>query len=126
ARGGGGGAGGGAAAGARPQAEAPQAPGMLASHYAPGASLRLNAGAPRPGEAWLGFGAEPDAPPSGPALSLSPSGDLAEAAANLFAHLRRLDARLEGQGVIAVAPIPEIGLGAAINDRLRRAAAPRE
>ncbi len=99
-----------------------EAPGMLASHYAPNASLRLNATAPAPGEAWLGFG--PD--PSGlPALSenLSPSGDLAEAASRLFACLRRLDAR--GPERIAVAPVPEKGLGRAINDRLRRAAAPR-
>jgi L-threonylcarbamoyladenylate synthase len=104
---------------------APAAPGMLASHYAPGAALRLNAEAPRPGEAWLGFGPDP-APRPEPALNLSPAGDLAEAAANLFAHLRALDAALVGRGRIAVAPIPETGLGAALNDRLRRAAAPRE
>jgi L-threonylcarbamoyladenylate synthase len=97
---------------------------MLASHYAPGAALRLNAEAPRPGEARLGFGPGPEG--AGPSLNLSPAGDLAEAAANLFAHLRALDAAMGGRGVIAVAPIPETGLGAAINDRLRRAAAPRE
>jgi L-threonylcarbamoyladenylate synthase len=101
------------------------APGMLASHYAPGARLRLGARAPEPGEAWLGFG--PDAVPPGPlALSLSRSGDLTEAAANLFAHLRRLDSAMGGRGTIAVAPVPDRGLGLAINDRLRRAAAPRE
>ncbi|HUF87077.1 MAG TPA: L-threonylcarbamoyladenylate synthase [Thermohalobaculum sp.] len=100
------------------------APGQLASHYAPGAGLRLDAGRPAPGEAWLGFGADP-AEIAGPALNLSPGGDLAEAAANLFAHLRALDARLGGAGTIAVAPIPLHGLGRAINDRLARAAAPR-
>ena len=101
------------------------APGQLASHYAPGAAVRLGATAPNPGEAWLGFG--PDAVPPGPrALSLSPTGDLAEAAAALFSHLRALDRALAGEGTIAVAAIPDHGLGAAINDRLRRAAAPRE
>jgi L-threonylcarbamoyladenylate synthase len=100
------------------------APGMLASHYAPGASLRLDAAGPRPGEAWLGFG--PDAvPPSALALSLSPEGNLAEAAAHLFGHLRQLDKALGHRGTIAVAPVPATGLGIAINDRLRRAAAPR-
>lgn len=102
---------------------APEAPGMLESHYAPGSLLRLNAVRPEAGEAWLAFGA----PPAGgaPSLSLSQTGDLREAAANLFAHLRRLDAELAGTGRIAVAPIPETGLGRAVNDRLRRAAAPR-
>ncbi len=99
------------------------APGMLASHYAPGARLRLNADAPREGEGWLGFGPGP-AWPAG--LNLSPSGDLAEAAARLFAALRAVDALLAHRGTIAVAPIPQTGLGAAINDRLRRAAAPRQ
>jgi L-threonylcarbamoyladenylate synthase len=98
-----------------------QAPGMMQSHYAPTAHLRLNAAAPRPGEALLAFG--PLADTSGAALNLSPSGDLREAAANLFAHLRALDA--SGAAIIAVMPIPETGLGEAINDRLRRAAAPR-
>jgi len=95
----------------------------MASHYAPALPLRLAAVDPRPGEALLGFG--PD-PPSGFAevLWLSRSGDLAEAAANLFAMLRRLD-RPSFTG-IAVMPIPEHGLGRAINDRLRRAAAPRQ
>ena len=99
-----------------------RAPGMLRRHYAPGKPLRLNAVAPRPGEAYLGWGALPAH--DGPAISLSLTADIAEAAANLFAMLHRLDA---GAGsAIAVAPIPESGLGAAINDRLRRAAQPRD
>lgn len=103
---------------------APISPGLLASHYAPAARVRLGAAAPRPGEAWLGFGPDPAGiPPAPAALNLSPSGDLAEAASNLFGHLRRLDAT--GAAAIAVAAIPEEGLGEAINDRLRRAAAPR-
>lgn len=97
----------------------PLAPGMLASHYAPRARIRLDASAARPGEAWLGFaGASGGA--TGPALDLSPAGDLAEAAANLFGMLRDLDAA--GTAVIAVAPIPAHGLGEAIRDRLSRAA----
>ena len=96
--------------------ENPTAPGQLASHYAPAVAVRLNAEGARPGEAFLGFGPGPCD------LNLSAGGDLTEAAANLFGHLHRLDAL--GQP-IAVAPIPETGLGAAINDRLRRAAAPR-
>jgi L-threonylcarbamoyladenylate synthase len=104
--------------------EGVSAPGMLASHYAPGARLRLDAAAPEPGEAWLGFGPDP-AGVAGPALNLSPSCDLTEAAAALYAHLRALDAALGGAGVIAVAPVPAHGLGEAIADRLRRAAAPR-
>jgi L-threonylcarbamoyladenylate synthase len=100
------------------------APGQLASHYAPAAALRLNADRPQPGEAWLGFGLDPDGVAEA-ALNLSPTGDLAEAAANLFAHLRALDAMLGGRGTIAVAPVPERGLGLAINDRLARAAAER-
>lgn len=104
---------------------APISPGLLASHYAPAAHVRLDAEAPRDGEAWLGFGPEPAAVPAdgARALNLSPRGDLAEAAANLFGHLRALDAR--GPATIAVAVIPPHGLGEAINDRLRRAAAPR-
>ena len=94
------------------------APGQLESHYAPRAEVRLNAPAPEPGEAFLAFG--PNAP-SG--LNLSPTGNLKEAAAHLFAYLRQLDAT--GVRHIAVMPIPEEGLGLAINDRLRRAAAPR-
>jgi L-threonylcarbamoyladenylate synthase len=96
------------------------APGQLASHYAPEARLRLDAPAPRPGELWLGFGSCPGAD-----LNLSPTGDLREAAANLFAHLRTLDARAGRGRTIAVAPVPRRGLGRAINDRLARAAAPR-
>ena len=96
------------------------APGMLASHYAPNAPMRLNT-QPRPGEAFLAFGkAEPF---SGPVRNLSPGGDLREAARNLFSMLHQLDA--EHTGTIAVAPIPTHGLGEAINDRLERAAAPR-
>ncbi len=102
--------------------DAPRAPGRLPSHYAPGLAVRLDAVSARPGEALLAFG---HAPPPGFAevLFLSQSDDLAEAAANLFAMLRRLD-RPDFTG-IAVMPIPETGLGRAINDRLRRAAAPR-
>jgi L-threonylcarbamoyladenylate synthase len=100
----------------------PQAPGMLASHYAPRAVLRLDAETSQPGEPFLGFGAFAGHC-SGAMLNLSESGDLREAAANLFAFLRELDA--VGAEKIAVAPIPETGLGEAINDRLRRAAAPR-
>ena len=100
------------------------APGQLGSHYAPRAPLRLDAAAARPDELWLGFGGAGGAHPG---LDLSPSGDLAEAAANLFAHLRALDALAarDGAAGIAVAPIPRAGLGLAINDRLARAAAPR-
>jgi L-threonylcarbamoyladenylate synthase len=93
------------------------APGMLASHYAPNAKLRLDATAPEPGEVYLGFGPGPTA-----TANLSPGGDLHEAARNLFSLLHQLD---ETASRIAVAPIPETGLGEAINDRLRRAAAPR-
>ena len=101
---------------------APHSPGRLPSHYAPGLPLRLDAVDARPGEALLAFG--PEATPGfAEVLFLSPSGDLAEVAANLFAMLRRLD-RPEFSG-IAVMAIPETGLGRGINDRLRRAAAPR-
>jgi len=96
-----------------------KSPGMMESHYAPGLPVRLDARAPRPGEALLAFGPVAE----GAALNLSPTGDLEEAAANLFAMLRALD-RPDFTG-IAVAPIPRHGLGQAINDRLRRAAAPR-
>lgn len=100
----------------------PSAPGQLLSHYAPSAKVRLNARDVRAGEALLAFG--PDAPQTeGPVINLSPPGDLAEAAANLFTALRTLDAA--GVPSIAVMPIPETGLGEAINDRLQRAAAPR-
>lgn len=94
-----------------------QAPGQLSSHYAPDAPLRLEVRAAEPGEALLGFG---DA--EGATLNLSPSGDLREAAANLFAMLRELDKTVAR---IAVSPIPAKGIGIAINDRLKRAAAPR-
>jgi L-threonylcarbamoyladenylate synthase len=105
--------------------EAPIAPGMLASHYAPSVPVRLDAAEVRPGEALLGFaGARPLGSDTAVAmLDLSPTGDLVEAAANLFAHLRALDA--PGITGIAVAPIPHEGLGEAIRDRLNRAAAPR-
>jgi L-threonylcarbamoyladenylate synthase len=100
----------------------PSAPGQLLSHYAPAAKVRLGATDLRPGEALLAFG--PNAPSTtGPVINLSPAGDLAEAAANLFAALRVLDA--SGASSIAVMPIPASGLGEAINDRLQRAAAPR-
>ena len=102
-------------------AQHPAAPGQLTSHYAPRAQLRLNAPHPQPGEMYLAFG--PEAPKNVPGLNLSPTGDLAEAAANLYAYLHILDET--GVDTIAVAPIPEEGLGEAINDRLRRAAAPR-
>jgi L-threonylcarbamoyladenylate synthase len=98
----------------------PLSPGQLESHYAPTARLRLGATEVQPGEALLAFG--PDAPHAlGRSINLSPAGDLIEAAANLFAALRKLDAA--GARTIAVMPIPEAGLGEAINDRLRRAAA---
>ena len=94
-----------------------RSPGQLESHYAPRAVLRLNAQQAEPDEVLLGFG-----PSSGVALNLSSRGDLREAAANLFAMLRVLDRDAKR---IAVMPVPETGLGEAINDRLRRAAAPR-
>ena len=100
-------------------ATAPRSPGRLLSHYAPSLPMRLDAASAEPGEALLGFG--PGAPKD--ALNLSATGDLQEAAANLFAMLRRLDD--PKHRAIAVMPIPESGLGHAINDRLRRAAAPR-
>lgn len=104
-----------------------EAPGQLASHYAPGAGIRLNADRAEGGEAWLGFGPEGGPRQDGPLRrNLSPSGDAAEAAANLFADIRALDQALGGEGRIAVAAIPEQGLGLAIRDRLARAAAPRE
>ena len=92
------------------------APGQLTSHYAPKAMLRINAEAPEPNEAWLGFGPHNF---NAPSLNLSQSRDLTEAAANLFAHLHALD-KISAR--IAVAPIPNTGLGLAINDRLERAA----
>ncbi len=102
--------------------DAPRSPGQLASHYAPRLPLRMAATAPQPGEALLAFGPHPV---SGfvETLNLSAKRDVTEAAANLFAMLRRLD-RPDFTG-IAVMPIPDSGLGRAINDRLRRAAAAR-
>jgi L-threonylcarbamoyladenylate synthase len=107
------------------EGEAPLAPGMLASHYAPRATLRLDARDVRSGEALLAFGPQLPAGAERAAkmLNLSPRGDLIEAAANLFSHLRELDRA--GVASIAAAPIPHEGLGEAINDRLARAAAPR-
>ena len=100
----------------------PLAPGMLASHYAPRATVRLNATAIEPGEALLAFGspAIPGVDKATAMLNLSARKDLVEAAANLFRALRELDAK--GAKTIAVMPIPNEGLGEAINDRLRRAA----
>jgi L-threonylcarbamoyladenylate synthase len=108
------------------EGEAPLAPGQLASHYAPRASLRLGAQSVADGEALLAFGPALPAGAENAArmLNLSPRGDLIEAAANLFSHLRALDAA--GARAIAVMPVPHHGLGEAINDRLMRAAAPRE
>lgn len=94
------------------------APGQMVSHYAPNARMRLNVDTVASGERLLGFGAVEAT------LNLSPSGDLVEAAANLFGYLHQMDAA--GDAPIAVSPIPDHGLGRAINDRLRRAAAPRD
>jgi L-threonylcarbamoyladenylate synthase len=95
--------------------DARRSPGRLLRHYAPEAPIRLNAASAEPGEAFLRFGDGVD-----DALSLSPSGDVREAAQRLFSRLRAAD-RLRPKG-IAVAPVPETGLGEAVNDRLRRAA----
>jgi L-threonylcarbamoyladenylate synthase len=109
--------------------DAPLAPGMLASHYAPRTAMRLDARHVEPGEALLAFGPSPavlaitGAEKAAKTLNLSGRGDLIEAAANLFSHLRALDAA--GATMIAVMPLPHEGLGEAINDRLQRAAAPR-
>jgi L-threonylcarbamoyladenylate synthase len=100
------------------RSDAPTSPGMLKSHYAPGATLRLNATNARPGEVFLGFGDQVCD------INLSASGSLTRAATRLFAALRELDARRPD--AIAIAPIPNDGLGEAINDRLQRAAAPRD
>jgi len=104
----------------------PLAPGMLASHYAPRARVRLNATTIEPGEALLAFGSSPPPGASNAAavMNLSARSNLAEAAANLFGYLRVLDARQAH--TIAVMPIPNEGLGEAINDRLRRAAIGRD
>jgi len=102
---------------AEAEADAARSPGRLARHYAPVAPVRLGAETPAPGEVFLAFGPAP----GGPAIfNLSPSGNLREAAARLFSALRAADAL--APTAIAVAPIPETGLGEAINDRLRRAA----
>jgi L-threonylcarbamoyladenylate synthase len=102
-------------------ADAPASPGMLESHYAPAARMRLDAVSVEPTENLLSFG--PDALSGArDEENLSPAGDLREAAANLFAMMRAVD---KADGTIAVMPIPDEGLGRAINDRLRRAAAPR-
>jgi len=95
---------------------------MLASHYAPRTAVRLNARHVEPGEALLAFGptSVPGAEKAAAVMNLSARGDLAEAAANLFGHLRALDAK--GARTVAVMPVPPDGLGEAINDRLRRAA----
>ncbi|HEY8333765.1 MAG TPA: Sua5 family C-terminal domain-containing protein, partial [Tardiphaga sp.] len=100
----------------------PLAPGMLASHYAPRTPVRLMADEVRPGEALLAFGPTslPGMDNAAAVMNLSESGDLAEAATNLFGYLRALDAR--GAAGIAVMPVPDHDLGEAINDRLRRAA----
>ena len=101
--------------------DAPTSPGQLASHYAPALPVRLNAAGVNPDEALLAFG--PPLPGAAVTLNLSEAGNLEEAAANLFAMLRRLDR--PGLAGIAVMKLPESGLGRAINDRLRRASAPR-
>lgn len=100
----------------------PNAPGQLDSHYAPAARVTLNATGGLPGTVWIGYG--PGS--TGADLNLSPTGDLIEAAASLFHLLREADRRAGPDGHILISPIPEKGLGRAINDRLRRAAAPRE
>ena len=97
----------------------PNAPGQLASHYAPRASVRMNAVEAAKGEVLIGFG------PVKGGMSLSENGDLVEAAAALFHLLRTADTMAGAGGLIAVAPVPDKGLGRAINDRLRRAAGPR-
>lgn len=112
-----------AAGGEETSPTAPKSPGQLLSHYAPNAAVRLNALSATADEAYLTFGPDHFNRGGVERLNLSPTGDLHEAAANLFAYIRRLDAT--GAAAIAVMPIPAVGLGLAINDRLRRAAAPR-
>ena len=102
---------------AEAEADARRSPGRMARHYAPAAPVRLDAARPLAGEAYLAFGPAPAGPD---VFNLSPAGDLAEAAANLFRLLRAADQT--EPSAIAVSPIPEDGLGEAINDRLRRAA----
>jgi L-threonylcarbamoyladenylate synthase len=107
-------------------AETPIAPGMLESHYAPRARLRLDAVQVNPGEALLAFGSRlpPGTQDAAIVLNLSPNGDLVEAATNLFSDLRTLDQA--DVATIAVMSVPQEGLGEAINDRLSRAAAPKD
>ena len=101
-------------------AQRPTAPGQLASHYAPSAGVRLGVRQPEAGEVFVGFG-----PCAEAALTLSESGDVVEAAARLFHVLREADELAGPGGRIAFAPVPETGLGRAVNDRMRRVAAPR-
>ena len=101
-----------------PRTDKITAPGQLASHYAPRGRVRLDVTAPEAGEIWVGFGPCPVA-----ALSLSQTGDLTEAAARLFHALHEADTLAGPEGRIAFAPVPDTGLGRAINDRLHRAAA---
>ncbi|MDD3370267.1 MAG: Sua5 family C-terminal domain-containing protein, partial [Alphaproteobacteria bacterium] len=101
--------------------EAPASPGMLTSHYAPRLPVRLNASEPGKDEAFLAFGPDAGRKKAAAFLNLSEKSDLAEAASNLFAMMRELDK--PSFSAIAVAPIPHEGIGLAINDRLRRAAA---
>lgn len=110
--------------GAAPTEGQPKSPGMLSSHYAPRRPLRLDPDEARKGEALLAFGPAPGVEGYAAVLNLSAGSDLAEAAANLFAYLRMLD-EMPGVTGIAAMTVPERGLGVAINDRLRRAAAPR-
>ncbi|MBL4806691.1 MAG: threonylcarbamoyl-AMP synthase [Rhodobacteraceae bacterium] len=109
---------------ALPTAKEITAPGQLSSHYAPDVAVRMNAENPLTGEAWLGFGQHPR---TAPGLNLSSTGNLTEAATNLFDALRKMDAICKREGLkgFAVAPIPQTGLGLAINDRLKRASAKR-
>ncbi|APG90232.1 L-threonylcarbamoyladenylate synthase [Sinorhizobium americanum] len=102
-----------------------EAPGMLPSHYAPGAAVRLNATDVHTGEALIRFGGKalPGENAAALVLDLSPSGDLREAAANLFDYMKKADA--SGARTIAFSPVPSEGLGEAILDRMQRAAAPR-
>lgn len=109
---------------ARPEdPDTPKSPGQLKSHYAPQAAMRMNATDAKEDELLLGFGDVGNA-----AMNLSASADLTEAAANLFSYMRRMDelATAKGKSGIAVSPVPSEGLGLAINDRLSRAAAPRD
>ncbi len=105
----------------QPNSKKIEAPGMMQSHYAPNAAVSLNAQSCETHDAWLQFG--PDCIDHPNALNLSDTGNLIEAAANLYDMLKKLDAL--GKERICVSPIPETGIGIAINDRLRRAAAPR-